>query len=72
MHIKRGRLFDIFRGNGWYVSFITESGHVLFGFRPTGWSFYAITPSGKPNYRRFYCGPFEVEFARATRQDEGV
>ncbi|SOC45714.1 hypothetical protein SAMN05892877_117103 [Rhizobium subbaraonis] len=61
MRVKLGRFHDDWRGNGVFVSFIGEVGHVLFAAR-WAWRFDYVHLPVKP-YRRLYVGPFEVEWS---------
>lgn len=63
-HVKQGRLYDPYRGDGWFVSLINQNGTYTLAAR-WRWHFYFIRPPGKPHVWRLYLGPFEFE--RATR-----
>lgn len=61
MRIKAGRFYDFWRGNGTFISFLTEDAAHLVAFRPFNWHFYSIVPPDKPYKKRWYFGPFEFE-----------
>lgn len=62
---RAGRFIDVWRGNGWFVSFLMRNGYLLFAIRPTRWRLAKVRPPMKPGVVRFYVGPLEIE--RTTR-----
>lgn len=56
---KRGRFVDPYRGNGFFISWVTWRGWFLTAIRPKNWHLYYVRPS--PWVQRLYVGPFEFE-----------
>ena len=66
--MKVARLYDPYRGNGFFLSFRLERGFLTLAFR-WRWHFYRFADEHK---RRWYFGPFEVELpACPSRSGDG-
>jgi hypothetical protein len=54
---------DFWRGDGHYTRWKLRHHTLVLAIRKK-WYFYTIKPPAKPGYRRFYCGPFELEISK--------
>ena len=57
MKVKKGKFFDYYRGDGYYIAFKNLTFAVRFK-----WYFDFVRPPVKPGYWRLYIGPFEIEY----------
>lgn len=61
---KYGRFADVWNGDGWFVSWITNRGFFLIAFRPMRWRFAYVRLPMQRWVRRLYFGPLEFEVSR--------
>lgn len=64
---KFGRFVDPYRGDGWFVSWGWDTGHLLIGIRPFNWHWYLVRLPSRPCTQRLYIGPVEIELRRAAK-----
>lgn len=58
--IRYGTFQDYYRGDGSFIAAGIGSHHILVAIRRK-WNLAFTRPNGKPQYRRLYIGPFEIE-----------
>lgn len=51
---------------GWHASFRTNSGFILFIFRPLYWRLATLKLTARPGVTRRYVGPVEIESHTVT------
>ncbi|WP_339437049.1 hypothetical protein [Pseudomonas sp. EL_65y_Pfl1_R32] len=64
---KFGRFVDLYRGDGWFVSWTFSRGFFLVAIRPMNWRLDYLRLPNNQWVRRLYVGPIEFELTYLRR-----